>query len=237
MSGMAETSTPSLARRLIAETFGTFLLVFGVVGVALWYNGEAKPLVVGLAVGIAVLAGAYAVGHVSGGHFNPAVTLGAAAAGRTPWSSVLPYIAAQLVGGLVAAFIHWLMVLTVPTADLGVAFNSVSNHYDGDFAPLLTVLVLEIVITAIFVWIILGVTAEGSTTAGFAPLAIGLSLALFHFIAIPLDNASLNPARSLATAVFGGPDALGDVWLFLLAPLVGAAIAGFTYRPIFGKRS
>jgi len=234
---MAETSTPSLARRLTAEVFGTFLLVFGVVGVALWYNGEAKPLVVGLAVGIAVLAGAYAVGHISGGHFNPAVSIGAAAAGRMPWANVPFYIAAQLVGGLVAAFIHWLIVLSLPTADLGVAFNSVSNHYDGDFAPLVTVLILEVVITAIFLWIILGVTAEGTTTAGFAPLAIGLSLALFHFIAIPLDNASLNPARSLATAVFGGPDALGDVWLFLVAPLVGAAIAGFTYRPIFGRRS
>ena len=237
MSGMAETTTPTLARRLIAEMFGTFLLVFGVVGVALWYQGEAKPLIVGLAVGIAVLAGAYAVGHVSGGHFNPAVTLGAAAAGRTPWSSVLPYIAAQLVGGLIAAVIHWIMVLTAGATDTANVFTNVSNHYDGGFAPLVTVLILEIVITAIFVWIILGVTADGSTTAGFAPLAIGLSLALFHFIAIPLDNASLNPARSLATAVFGGPDALGDVWLFLVAPLVGAAIAGFTYRPIFGKRS
>jgi aquaporin Z len=233
---MAETTTPTLARRLTAEVFGTFLLVFGVVGVALWYTGEAKPLVVGLAVGIAVLAGAYAVGHISGGHFNPAVSIGAAAAGRMPWANVLPYIAAQLVGGFVAAFIHWLVVLSVPSADLGVAFDSVSNHYDGTFAPLVTVLILEVVITAIFLWIILGVTADGTTTAGFAPLAIGLSLALFHFIAIPLDNASLNPARSLATAVFGGGDALGDLWLFLVAPLVGAAIAGFTYRPIFGRK-
>jgi aquaporin Z len=234
---MAETTPPSLVRRLTAEVFGTFLLVFGVVGAALWYNGEAKPLVVGLAVGIAVLAGAYAVGHVSGGHFNPAVTLGAAAAGRMPWVNVLPYIAAQLVGGLVAAFIHWLIMLSVPITDLGVAMSSVSNHYEGGFAPLVTVLILEVAITATFVWIILGVTAPGSTTAGFAPLAIGLSLALFHFIAIPLDNASLNPARSIATAVFGGPEALGDLWLFIVAPLVGAAIAGFTYRPIFGSRS
>lgn len=234
---MAETSTPSLTRRLVAETFGTFLLVFGVVGAALWYNGEAKPLVVALAVAIAVLAGAYAVGHISGGHFNPAVTLGAAAAGRMPWANVLPYIAAQIVGGLIAALIHWLILLSVPVADLGAAMSSVSNHYDGGFAPLLTVLILEVVITAIFVWIILGVTTEGTTTAGFAPLAIGLSLGLFHIIAIPLDNASLNPARSIATAVFGGPEALSDVWLFLLAPLVGAAIAGFSYRPIFGRQS
>lgn len=234
---MAE-STPSLSRRLAAETFGTFLLVFGVVGVALWYpDSDVKPLVVGLAVGIAVLAGAYAVGHISGGHFNPAVTLGAAAAGRTPWSSVPLYIVAQLVGGLLAALIHYLIVLTAPGNDPAAALSGASNHFDHGFAPLLTVLVLEIVITAIFVWIILGVTAEGSTTAGFAPLAIGLSLALFHFIAIPLDNASLNPARSIATAVFGGGDALSEVWLFIVAPLVGAAIAGFTYKPLFASKS
>jgi aquaporin Z len=233
---MAETTTPTLTRRLIAETFGTFLLVFGVVGVALWYTGEAKPLIVGLAVGIAVLAGAYAVGHVSGGHFNPAVTLGAAAAGRMSWADVLPYIAAQIVGGLIAALIHWGLFLSAGLGDAATALSSVSNHYDGGFAPLVTVLILEVVITAIFLWIILGVTADGTTTAGFAPLAIGLSLALFHFIAIPLDNASLNPARSIATAVFGGPEALGDVWAFIVAPLVGAAIAGFTYRPIFGRR-
>ena len=97
-------------------------------------------------------------------------------------------------------------------------------------------LIVEIVITAIFLWIILSVTAEGSTTAGFAPLAIGLALALFHFIAIPIDNASLNPARSLATAVFGGPDALGQVWLFFVAPIVGALLAGFTWKPLFGRK-
>lgn len=235
---MTETTltAPSYLRRLIAEAFGTFLLVFGVVGVALYYNGEAKPLVVGLAVGIAVIGGAYAVGHISGGHFNPAVSLGAAAAGRLPWADLLPYIGAQLVGGLLAALIHFGIVASFAGADTVAAFGGVSNHYDDGYAPLVSVLILEIVITAIFLWIILGVTADGSTTAGFAPLAIGLSLALFHFMAIPLDNASLNPARSVATAVFGGPAALGDVWLFLLAPLVGAAIAGFSYRPIFARR-
>jgi aquaporin Z len=235
---MAETTvtTPSYSRRLIAETFGTFLLVFGVVGAALWYNDAAKPLVVGLSVGIAVIAGAYAVGHVSGGHFNPAVSLGAAAAGRMPWSNVPGYIAAQFVGGLLAALLHFAIKLSHGDISPADTFSAVSNHYDDGFAPLVTVLILEIAITAIFLWVILGVTADGSTTPGFAPLAIGLSLALFHFIAIPLDNASLNPARSLATAVFGGPAALGDVWLFLIAPPVGALIAGLTWRPLFGRR-
>ncbi len=232
---MAETSAPSYLRRLIAETFGTFLLVFGVIGVALNYGEAAKPLVVGLAVGIAVLGGAYAVGHVSGGHFNPAVSFGVAAAGRMPWKDVLPYAAAQIVGGLIATLIHLVIVVSQGGA-VAESFAAVSNGYDGAFAPLVTVLVLEIVITAVFLWIILGVTAEGSTTAGFAPLAIGLALALFHFIAIPLDNASLNPARSLATAVFGGVGPLSQVWLFFVAPIVGALIAGFTYKPLFGRK-
>jgi aquaporin Z len=232
---MAETSAPSYLRRLIAETFGTFLLVFGVIGVALNYGGEAKPLVVGLAVGIAVLGGAYAVGHVSGGHFNPAVSIGVAAAGRMPWKDVLPYVAAQIVGGLIATLIHFLILLSAngPTTQ---AMAAVSNGYDNVFAPLLTVLILEVVITAVFLWIILSVTAEGSTTAGFAPLVIGLALALFHFIAIPLDNASLNPARSLATAVFGGVEPLTQVWVFFVAPIVGALIAGLTWKPLFGRK-
>ncbi|MEO5534758.1 MAG: aquaporin [Pseudolysinimonas sp.] len=235
---MAEITTPSFVRRLTAETFGTFLLVFGVVGVAIWYNGEAKPLVVGLAVGIAVLAGVYAVGHVSGGHFNPAVSVGAAAAGRLPWRDVPPYAAAQLVGGLIAALIHWLIVLStgMPLEKISTVFAGVSNGFDNGHAPLLTVLIVEVVITAIFVLIILGVTAEGSTAAGFAPLAIGLSLALFHFIAIPIDNASLNPARSLATAVFGGVDSLAQVWVFFVAPLIGALIAGFVGKSLFSKK-
>lgn len=234
---MAEpTGASSLVRRLVAEVFGTFLLVFGVIGAALNYPDEpAKFLVVGLSVGIAVIGGAYAVGHISGGHFNPAVSVGVAAAGRMPWRDVLPYAAAQIVGGLLATLIHLLIVLS-QGGDVAARFAGVSNGYDGTFAPLVTVLLVEIVITAIFLWIILGVTAEGSTTAGFAPLAIGLALALFHFIAIPLDNASLNPARSLATAVFGGVTPLSQVWVFFVAPIVGALIAGLTWQPLFARK-
>lgn len=232
---MAETTAPSYTRRLVAEVFGTFVLVFGVIGVALNYGEDAKPLVVGLAVGIAVLAAAYAVGHISGGHFNPAVSIGAAAAGRMPWKDVLPYSIAQIVGGLLATLVHFAIVAS-QGKDVAASFTAVSNGYDGAFAPLVTVLIVEIAITAVFLWIILGVTAEGSTTAGFAPLAIGLALALFHFIAIPISNASLNPARSLATAVFGGGEPLSQVWLFFVAPIVGALIAGLTWKPLFGRK-
>lgn len=235
---MPDTLAPSLLRRLVAETFGTFLLVLGVVGVALYYGQEAKTLVVGFAAGIALLAGAYAVGHISGGHFNPAVSIGAAAAGRIPWRDVAPYVAAQLVGGLLATLIHWLTWLSTGTdlPSITAVFGNVSNHYDNGFAPLLTVIITEVVLTAVFVSIILSVTADQSTTPGFAPLAIGLSLALFHFIAIPIDNASLNPARSLATAVFGGMDSLAQVWVFFVAPIAGALIAGLTWKPLFGGR-
>ena len=233
---MAEITAPSYVRRLVAETFGTFLLVFGVIGAAIYYNGEAKPLVVGLAVGIAVLAGAYSVGHISGGHFNPAVSFGVAAAGRMPWKDVLPYAAAQIVGGLIATLLHFVIVISsgAPLEAVSSTFAAVSNTFD--VAPLLTVLILEVIITAVFLLVILSVTAEGSTTAGFAPLVIGLTLALFHFIAIPIDNASLNPARSLATAVFGGVDALAQVWLFFVAPIAGALIAGFLWKPLFGRK-
>lgn len=233
---MAETTAPSYTRRLVAEVFGTFLLVFGVIGAAIYYNGEAKPLVVGLAVGIAVLAGAYSVGHISGGHFNPAVSVGAAAAGRMPWKDVLPYAAAQIVGGLVATLLHFLIIVSsgAPLDAVASTFGAVSNTYD--IAPLLTVLLLEVIITMVFLLVILSVTADGSTTAGFAPLAIGLALALFHFIAIPIDNASLNPARSLATAVFGGVDVLAQVWVFFVGPIVGALIAGLIWKPLFGRK-
>lgn len=234
---MAETTVaaPSYTRRLVAEVFGTFLLVFGVIGAAIYYNGEAKPLVVGLAVGIAVLAGAYSVGHISGGHFNPAVSLGVAAAGRMPWKDVLPYIGAQLVGGLLATLIHFVIALSTGAAvdAVSTTFAGVSNGYGEALVP---VLLVEIVITAIFVLVILSVTADGSTTAGFAPIAIGLTLALFHFIAIPIDNASLNPARSLATAVFGGGEPLSELWLFFVAPIVGALLAGFIWKPLFGRK-
>lgn len=228
-------SSHSLLSRLIAETFGTFMLVFGVVGAALFISAKTGPLGVALAVGLAVLTAAYAVGHISGGHFNPAVSLGAAAAGRLAWKDVLPYIAAQLVGGILATLVLWLISATSSgkfTAD----FGAVSNGYGGSFFGLGAVIITEIVITALFLWVILGVTSPNAqAVAGFAPLAIGLALTLFHLIAIPVDNASLNPARSIATAILGGGAPLSQVWVFILAPIVGALIAGFTWKALFAR--
>ena len=234
---MAETSAPySLTSRLIAEVFGTFVLVFGVIGTALFASQNVGFLGVAISVGLAVLVAAYAVGHISGGHFNPAVSLGAAAAGRMRWADVGPYVIAQILGGLLATLVIWVF-LTI--SGLPTAFDAVSNGF-GDHSPagfgLVSVLIAEVVATAVFLWIILGVTAPGSTTAGFAPLAIGLALTMLHLVMIPISNSSLNPARSIATAVFGGPDALAQLWVFLVAPAVGGLIAGFTWKPLFGRR-
>jgi aquaporin Z len=233
---MAETSAPySLTSRLVAELFGTFVLVFGVIGTALFASENVGFLGVAIAVGLAVLTAAYAVGHISGGHFNPAVSLGAAAAGRMRWADVLPYVLAQVLGGLLATLLIWLFVtLSGFTADFGAVSNGCDAHSAGRYA-LGSVFLAEVVATAVFLWIILGVTAPGSTTAGFAPLAIGLALTMLHLVMIPVSNASLNPARSIATAVFGGPDALAQLWVFLVAPVVGGLIAGFTWRPLFGR--
>ncbi len=234
---MAETApSQSLTARLIAEVFGTFVLVFGVIGTALFATGDSKFLSIAIAVGLAVLVAAYAVGHVSGGHFNPAVSVGAAAAGRMRWADVVPYVIAQILGGLLATLLIWVF-LTVSglAADFGAVSNGFGEHSPGGYS-MLGVLIAEVVATAVFLWIILGVTAAGSTTAGFAPLAIGLALTMLHLVMIPISGASLNPARSIATAVFGGPDALAQLWVFLVAPLVGAAIAGFTWKPLFGRK-
>jgi aquaporin Z len=234
---MADAAAPhSLISRLIAEAFGTFMLVFGVIGAAAFISKETGPLAVAIAVGLAVMASAYAVGHISGGHFNPAVTLGAAAAGRMRWADVVPYIVAQIVGGLLATLLLWGVQAI---SSLGVDFGKVSNGFDahspGHFT-LVAVLIAEVIATGLFIWIILSVTAPGSTVAGFAPLAIGLALTMFHLVMIPVSNASLNPARSIATAVFGGPEALGQLWVFLLAPAVGGLLAGLAWKPLFGRK-
>ncbi len=233
-------ATPTLLARLIAEVFGTFVLVFAVIGTALFFSGIGGLLAVALVIGIAVMGAAYAVGSISGGHFNPAVTIGAAAAGRMPWRDVLPYIVAQIVGGIIASSLLLAIASGGPSGFLKKAQDSgfVSNGYDahspGGF-NLLSVILVEVILTAIFLWVILGVTAPGSTTAGFAPLAIGLTLTLCLLVSIPVSNASINPARSIATAIYGGPDALGQLWVFIVAPIVGALIAGFSWKSLFGR--
>lgn len=240
---MAQDIAPyGLTQRLIAEVFGTFTLVFGVIGTALYASSNTGYLGVAFAAGLAVLAAAYTVGHISGGHFNPAVTVGAAAAGRMPWRDVLPYVGAQVVGGVLATTLLAAIAAGGPDGFLATAQEGgfASNGFD-DLSPegfgLVSVLLVEFILTALFLYVILGVTAPGSTTAGFAPLAIGLALVLVHLVAIPVSNASVNPARSIATAIYGGTDALAHLWVFLVFPVLGALLAGFTYRTLFANRA
>jgi aquaporin Z len=230
----------SLTARLIAEFAGTFFLVIGVIGTALFSFAYVSVLGVALSIGLVVLIGAYAFGPISGGHFNPAVTLGVAAAGKLPWKDVLPYIAAQIVGGAVASSLLALIAANGPKGFFKAAHASgfASNGW-GDHSPagytFVAALIAEIVLTAIFVYVILSVT-HLRAAAGFAPIAIGLTLTLIHLISIPIDNTSVNPARSIATAIWGGGGALGQLWLFIVAPIVGGLIAGFTFKYLFDRR-
>ncbi|MDQ1530674.1 MAG: aquaporin [Microbacteriaceae bacterium] len=231
--------TPSLPQRLAAEVFGTFVLVTGVIGTALFFAPQFGALPVAIAVGLTIIGGAYAVGHISGGHFNPAVTLSAAVAGRFAWRDVLPYMLAQLVGGLVAGSVLAAIRAGIPSGEKVNTFTAVSNGWgslSGLHASMAAVALTEALLTAVFTMLILGVT-DRRAPSGFAPLAIGASLTLIHLIAIPISNASVNPARSLATAVWGGPDALGQLWLFFIAPLIGGAVAGLVYRAVFERTS
>ncbi|MER8026310.1 aquaporin Z [Glutamicibacter protophormiae] len=237
---MSDTSAPSTGAKITAEFLGTFVLVFGGCGSAIFaakvisdgtVNMGIGFLGVALAFGLTVLVMAYAVGHISGGHFNPAVTVGTAVAGRTAWKDVPTYIITQIVAASAAgAVLYWI-------ASGKDGFNAVesgfaSNGY-GERSPdgysMTAALVAEIVLTAIFLYVILGST-DRRAPKGFAPLAIGLSLTLIHLVAIPITNTSVNPARSLGVAWFAGGEALGQVWLFLVAPIIGAIIAGATYK-------
>jgi aquaporin Z len=214
--------------KLSAEFFGTFWLVLGGCGSAVL--AAAFPSVgiglmgVSLAFGLTVLTMAYAVGGISGGHFNPAVSIGLATAGRFSWSQVPQYIIAQIAGGIAGALV--LYIIVTGKADFTTLGGFASNGY-GDLSPgkysMLAALVTEVVMTAFFLIIILGATGKKSV-AGFAPIAIGLALTLIHLISIPVTNTSVNPARSIAVAVFAGGPALSQVWLFIVAPIVGAVI-------------
>ncbi|WP_375384751.1 aquaporin [uncultured Microbacterium sp.] len=246
-------TAPSTAATLVAEAFGTFLLVLGVISTALFAanfgtSAAGSPLAAGtplgvgftgvsFAVGITVIAGAYAFGPISGGHFNPAVTFGLAAAGRFPWRGVLGYIIAQIVGGLVATTLIVLIGLFGPDGwlakaqDGGFASNGFGEASPGGFG-IGAAIIVEVLFTALFVIVILGVTHSTRGTT-FAGLVIGLTLTLIHLAIIPIDNASVNPARSIATAVYGGGTPLAQLWVFIVFPIIGALIAGFAYRALF----
>ena len=236
--------TPTLSHRLAAEFIGTFWLVLGGCGSAVFaakfVTDEGVPLGIGflgvsLAFGLTVLTGVYAFGTISGGHFNPAVTLGAALAKRVEWSAVLPYWIIQVIGGIVAGAVIYLVAGGKEgwTATGNMAANGFGEHSPGGYS-LLAVLITEIVLTFIFLLVILGST-DDRAPKGFAGLSIGLTLTLIHLVSIPISNTSVNPARSTGVAFFNGDGAPIQLWLFWIAPLVGAAVAGVVYPFLFGS--
>jgi aquaporin Z len=226
---------------MAAEFMGTFWLVLGGCGSAV--ISAAFPQVgigllgVALAFGLTVLTGVYALGPISGGHFNPAVTLGLVSARRFPVSEVVPYVAAQLTGALLAAIVLYGIASGKAGFDLsgGFAANGYGEHSPGGYA-LGSAFLCEVVMTFMFLMVILGVT-EARAAAGFAGLAIGLALTLIHLISIPVTNTSVNPARSTSQAIFVGGWALAQLWLFWVAPLLGGALAGFVHRRVFAAES
>jgi aquaporin Z len=231
-----------LSTRCAAEFFGTFWLVFGGCGSAVLaaaFPDAGNAIGIGLlgvafAFGLTVLTMAYAVGGVSGGHFNPAVTFGLWAGKRFPASDILPYVVSQVLGAVAAAGVLFVIAsgkAGFDAAASGFASNGYGAHSPGGYT-LLAALVAEIVLTCFFLLIILGVTHKRAP-AGFAPLAIGLALTLIHLISIPVTNTSVNPARSTGPALFVGGWALSQLWLFWVAPIVGGLVGGFLFNALF----
>ncbi len=224
-----------------AEFFGTFWLVLGGCGSAVL--AAAFPdvgiglLGVSLAFGLTVLTMAYAIGHISGCHLNPAVSIGLWAGGRFPANELLPYIVAQVLGGIVGGGILYLIATGQAGFDVsaGFASNGYGEHSPGGYS-LLAALIAEVVMTMMFLLVILGAT-DARAPAGFAPIAIGLCLTLIHLISIPVTNTSVNPARSTAVAVFVGDWAVSQLWLFWVAPIVGGLLGAVAYRFISGEKS
>jgi aquaporin Z len=223
-------------KKLSAEFFGTFWLVFGGCGSAVLAAGFPALGIgfagVALAFGLTVLTMAYAVGGISGGHFNPAVSVGLATAGRFSWGELPGYVAAQLLGGVAGAFVLYL--IASGKADFSTSGGFASNGY-GEHSPggysMMAALVAEIVLTAFFLIVILGATGK-RVPAGFAPIAIGLALTLIHLISIPVTNTSVNPARSTAVAIFAGGWAIQQLWLFWVAPIIGAIVGAGIYKSL-----
>ncbi len=228
-----------MTKKLTAEFFGTFWLVFGGCGSAVL--AAAFPSLgigfagVSLAFGLTVLTMAYAVGGISGGHFNPAVSLGLAVANRFEWRNLLLYWIAQVAGAVVAGGVLFVIASGKPEfAPGGFASNGYGALSPGGYS-LTAALLIEVVLTAGFLIVILGSTSK-AIPAGFAPIAIGLALTLIHLISIPVTNTSVNPARSTGTALFATTDALGQLWLFWLAPMLGAAVGGLGWRYLLGDQ-
>lgn len=228
--------------KLSAEFLGTFVLVFGGCGSAVL--AAAFPQLgigfvgVALAFGLTVVTMAYAVGHISGGHFNPAITVGLLAGGRFPAKDVVPYIVAQVVGGIAAAAVLYLIASGKAGFDAtasGFASNGYGEHSPGGYS-LTSAIVIEFVLSAVFLIVIHGAT-DRHAPAGFAPLAIGLALTLIHLISIPVTNTSVNPARSTAVALFQGTWAIQQLWVFWLVPILGGIAGGLIYRCLLERKT
>ncbi|MBN9439164.1 aquaporin Z [Bosea sp. (in: a-proteobacteria)] len=222
------------AKKYAAEVIGTFWLTFAGCGSAVIAAGFPQVgiglLGVALAFGLTVVTMAYAVGHISGGHFNPAVTIGLAAGGRFPASQVPGYIVSQVIGGIAAAAVLYFIASGAPGFDVakGFASNGYGEHSPGKYG-LGSAFVMEFVMTAVFLFVIFGATSK-QAPVGFAPLAIGLALVLIHLVSIPVTNTSVNPARSTGPALFVGGWAISQLWLFWLAPILGGIFGGVLYR-------
>lgn len=225
-----------MSRRLIAEFFGTFWLVFGGCGSAVLAAAFPELGIgfagVSLAFGLTVLTMAYAVGHISGAHFNPAVTLGCFTAGRIAGRDVVPYMVSQVIGAIAAGGVLYIIASGKPGFDVaaGFATNGFGEHSPGGYSFLAAV-VAEFVLTAFFLLVILGVTHK-LAPVGFAPLAIGLALTLIHLISIPVTNTSVNPARSTGVALYQGGWAISQLWVFWVVPLLGGAVGGWIHRAL-----
>lgn len=221
-------------KKYLAECFGTFWLVFGGCGSAVLAAAYPELGIgfvgVSLAFGLTVLTMAYAVGHISGGHFNPAVSIGLLVGGRFSGKDLVPYIIAQVIGAILAAAVLYVIASGNGSFDVtaGFASNGYAQHSPGGYS-MLSALVIEIVLTAFFLIVILGSTDQRAP-AGFAPIAIGLALTLIHLISIPVTNTSVNPARSTGVALFQGSWAIEQLWLFWVAPIIGAIIGALIYK-------
>ena len=241
--------SPPLSRKCLAEWIGTFVLVFGGCGSAVlaavfpYAQVETNPLGLGflgvsLAFGLTLLVMVFAIGHISGCHINPAVSFGLWASGRFRAAELLPYLAAQMLGGLIAGGLLYAIASGRPGFDLSgsnpLATNGFGAHSPGGYG-LISALVIEVVLTFIFLLVILGATHH-KAPAGFAGVPIGLSLTLIHLISIPVTNTSVNPARSTGVALWAGGEAVSQLWLFWLAPIVGAVLAGWVQRQLLDGR-
>jgi aquaporin Z len=238
MPGMADTSTT--AQKVAAEVLGTFVLVFFGCGSVVFSSnilGGVDYTAVGLTFGLAVMLMAYAVGRISGGHFNPAVSVGAAVAGRMSWRQVPVYVGSQLAGAVLAGLVLFVLAHGIEGFDSegNMGQNFFGDHSVNDVSyAWWAAFLAELLLTLLFILVILAVTDGRFEHPALAPLAIGLTLAAIHFVALPLTGTSVNPARSIGPALFAGGDAVLQLWLFILAPLLGGALGGLAYPLLFG---